>query len=254
VMVAIGGVLLGEGRPKVCVPLTGATVEALAAEARAIRSDIADLVEVRIDRFTRIDDPDAVSDAIGVVRSALDPAVPILLTCRSAREGGGAHLSPDGLERLITIAARHEAVDAVDVEMEAVDGVAAALVAVVHAQGKPAVGSFHDFAGTPAQVAIVDRLVRQQALGADVVKLACTPASADDVLVLLAATREYTARADAAPAITMAMGPLGVVSRLAGETFGSALTFGTVGAASAPGQVDARRLRDALDLIHEAQI
>jgi 3-dehydroquinate dehydratase-1 len=51
----------------------------------------------------------------------------------------------------------------------------------------------------------------------------------------------------------MAMGPLGVVSRLAGETFGSVLTFGTVGAASAPGQVDAARLRAALDLIHEAQ-
>jgi 3-dehydroquinate dehydratase-1 len=50
----------------------------------------------------------------------------------------------------------------------------------------------------------------------------------------------------------MAMGPLGVVSRLAGEVFGSVLTFGTVGAASAPGQVDAARLRDALDLLHEA--
>jgi 3-dehydroquinate dehydratase I len=51
----------------------------------------------------------------------------------------------------------------------------------------------------------------------------------------------------------MAMGPLGAVTRLAGETFGSVLTFGTVGAASAPGQLDAVRLRAALDLLHEAR-
>ena len=73
------------------------------------------------------------------------------------------------------------------------------------------------------------------------------------MLTLLAATRAYVGPGGRVPAITMAMGPLGVVSRLAGETFGSAVTFGTVGAASAPGQVDARALRAVLDLVHEAQ-
>jgi 3-dehydroquinate dehydratase-1 len=79
------------------------------------------------------------------------------------------------------------------------------------------------------------------------------PASPEDVLTLLGATADYASRPDARPAITMAMGPLGVVSRLAGETFGSALTFGTVGAASAPGQVDAGALRAALEVVHAAQ-
>ena len=249
----IGGVVLGEGRPKVCVPLTGTTIEALEAEARAIRPEVADLVELRIDRFADVAQPAAVERAIAAVRAALDPAVPILLTCRSAREGGGADLPPHALEALTRLAARHPGVAAVDVEMAVPDGLAASFARLVHAEGKPVVMSFHDLRSTPSRAEVVDRLVRQQGLGADVVKLACTPSSPADVLTLLAATTEYADRTDARPAITMAMGPLGVVSRIAGETFGSALTFGTVGAASAPGQVDAAGLRDALDLIHAAQ-
>ncbi|WP_375390255.1 type I 3-dehydroquinate dehydratase [uncultured Amnibacterium sp.] len=250
--VAIGGVVLGPGRPRVCVPLTGATVEVLEAEARAIEPGVADLIELRIDRLAALDDPAAVRGAIGAVRAALHPGLPILLTCRTAAEGGGAHLAPQDLRDLLLRSLR-EQVDAVDVEMALPAAVVTDVVDAAHAAGTPVVLSFHDLRGTPSREEVVERLVRQQAQGADVVKLACTPATADDVLTLLGATLDYTARPDARPAVTMAMGPLGVVSRLAGETFGSVLTFGTVGAASAPGQVDAGALRGVLDLLHGAQ-
>jgi 3-dehydroquinate dehydratase-1 len=253
VTVRIGSVELGPGRPKVCVPLTGATVEALEAEARDVPPAVADLVELRIDRFDEVGNGPAVEHAIRSVRAALDPAIPVLFTCRSAREGGGSGLAPGDLERLLDLACRQPGVAAIDVEMETPDGLAPGLAAVARRAGKPVVLSFHDLDGTPSQEEMVGRLVRQQDLGADVVKLACTPSSPEDVLALLAATRAYTARADARPAITMAMGALGAVSRLAGEAFGSVVTFGTVGRASAPGQVDAARLRDALDLLHSAQ-
>jgi len=251
VTVLIGDVALGSGRPKVCVPLTGATVDALVAEAQAVRADVADLVELRIDRFAGLGDLHAVALAVEVVRRALDPALPILFTARSVREGGSADVSADALVALTAIAAAHAGVGAVDVEAAAPGADVA--IAVAHAAATPVVASFHDWTGTPSRSEIVARLRDQAATGADVVKLACTPGTPEDVLTLLAATREYTADADALPTITMAMGPLGVVSRLAGETFGSCLTFGTVGAASAPGQVDASRLRAALDLLHEAQ-
>ena len=54
------------------------------------------------------------------------------------------------------------------------------------------------------------------------------------------------------PLITMSMGPVGMISRLCGEVFGSALTFGSVGKASAPGQVNANDLAGVLKLIHES--
>lgn len=44
----------------------------------------------------------------------------------------------------------------------------------------------------------------------------------------------------------------GLISRLCGEVFGSALTFGAVGKASAPGQMNAADLNTVLNLIHES--
>lgn len=251
--VRIGAVELGRGRPKVCVPLTGATPRALQAEAEAVTPAAADLVELRIDRLAAFPDRRPVGDAIDVLGAVLDPALPVLLTARTAAEGGGAAVDPTTLRDVLLAAAASDVVAAVDVEMALPRDIVEAVVAGVHARGKPVVMSFHDLAGTPPRGEIVDRLRQQHALGADVVKLACTPRGPEDVLTLLAATHDYASRDDARPAITMAMGPLGVVSRIAGETFGSAVTFGTVGAASAPGQVDAVALRNALDLIHAAQ-
>ena len=42
------------------------------------------------------------------------------------------------------------------------------------------------------------------------------------------------------------MGKIGAVSRLAGSTFGSAVTFGAAQKTSAPGQIDANELRKVL--------
>ena len=44
----------------------------------------------------------------------------------------------------------------------------------------------------------------------------------------------------------MAMGDLGKVTRISGEVFGSCLTFGTVGDASAPGQIESTNLKGIL--------
>jgi len=76
--------------------------------------------------------------------------------------------------------------------------------------------------------------------------MAVMPQSVEDVLTLLTATN--TARQQLQqPIITMSMGDLGKVSRMAGEVFGSCLSFATVGAASAPGQIALDHLRPELE-------
>ena len=59
-----------------------------------------------------------------------------------------------------------------------------------------------------------------------------------DVLTLLEATLEMSEKYAKGPIITMSMAGMGVISRMAGETFGSAVTYGAAGKRSAPGQVD----------------
>ena len=81
-----------------------------------------------------------------------------------------------------------------------------------------------------------------QELGCDLAKYAVMPQCERDVLTLLDATLTMKEHYPDTPVITMSMGPLGAVSRISGELFGSALTFGTAGTASAPGQLPARTL------------
>ena len=54
------------------------------------------------------------------------------------------------------------------------------------------------------------------------------------------------------PIITMSMGSLGVITRMAGEVFGSSMTFGAVGQVSAPGQIPVEKLQAAMAILHEA--
>ena len=69
------------------------------------------------------------------------------------------------------------------------------------------------------------------------------------MLTLLAATAEVSEKA-ACPIITMSMAGNGIVSRLCGEVFGSAVTFGAGKKASAPGQIGVEELRKILTVLH----
>jgi len=253
VPLTLRGLTLGEGRPAICVPLTGRTVDDLVATASGLPWDVTDLVELRLDHLTAVGDVDRAVGAVAAVRGVLPGSVPLLATFRSEAEGGERHLDPDEHGALLLAVVASGAADAIDVEQFTRPDVLDQVVEAAHAAGVAVVMSSHDFTGTPSHDEIVSRLLRQQELGADVVKLAAMPATAADVLTLLSATLSFRSGAGFVPAVTMAMGPLGVVSRLAGETFGSCLTFGSVGASSAPGQVDAVELRRALDLVHDAR-
>ena len=50
----------------------------------------------------------------------------------------------------------------------------------------------------------------------------------------------------------MSMAGTGVISRLCGEVFGSALTFGAAKKASAPGQIGVNDLNTVLNVLHSA--
>ena len=91
-----------------------------------------------------------------------------------------------------------------------------------------------------------------QELDVDLPKIAVMPKKKEDVLTLLAATEEMNRKYADRPIITMSMAGDGVISRLCGEVFGSALTFGAAGQASAPGQIGVKELRQILTILHES--
>ncbi len=92
-------------------------------------------------------------------------------------------------------------------------------------------------------------LAQGQDLGADLPKLAVMPNSPRDVLRLMDAT--LLAYERLGPVVTMSMGPLGQLSRVAGGLTGSCMTFGAGTEASAPGQLPAERLCEILQALEQ---
>lgn len=140
--------------------------------------------------------------------------------------------------------------DLIDVELYAGDDVVEELVAFAHEYNVYVIMSNHDFEKTPDKDVIVERLMTMQEKNADILKMAVMPRDTYDVLTLLWATNEVQKELARKPVVTMSMSKLGVVSRVCGEIFGSAITFGTVGEASAPGQIPVTSLKEILDLFH----
>lgn len=241
---------IGEGRPKICVPICGKTKEAILNEAEKILQLPADLVEWRGDWYDDVFNPVCLKDTLAALRQVLGD-MPILFTFRSVQEGGEKPITPEMYLKLATIVCESGMADAFDVELFMDCHVNPLIVDMAHAHNMIVIASNHDFRKTPAKDELTRRMILMEEMGADLLKIAVMPKSASDVLELLAATEEMGRLYSDRPVITMAMGPLGLISRLAGETFGSALTFGAGEKASAPGQMPARQLQMVLDAIHE---
>lgn len=238
------------GFPLVCAPLVARTREALLREAAAVAAKKPDLLEWRVDFFEAIGRSSEVVELAGLLRETA--GLPLLFTRRHAREGGEPiALAESAVVALYEAVCAARVADLVDFE-SANDR--AHVQAVRSASGLHGIGlvlSSHDFQGTPPQAELERRLALAVALGADVAKLAVMPRSMQDVLVLLSAT-QAASEALPIPVVTMAMGAMGAVTRMAGWAFGSALSFGVGQAASAPGQMPIEDLRAAIAVLRRA--
>ena len=208
-------------------------------------------MEWRVDWFEGVFDFGQVLDVLKDLRDALGNT-PILMTFRTSKEGGEKAIEDAAYAQLNIKAAQSGYVDLIDVEVFTGDEIVKEIIEGAHAAGVKVVASNHDFFKTPDKDDIVGRLRKMQDLGADIPKIAVMPQNKKDVLTLLAATEEMASEYADRPIITMSMAGTGVISRLCGEVFGSALTFGAAKKASAPGQMGVNDLSTVLELLHNA--
>ena len=249
--VKVRNIEIGAGIPKICVPIVDVTREEILAAAENIKSTKVDVVEWRVDWYEDIFDFTKTEATMQALREVLGE-MPILFTFRTSKEGGEKAIETEAYVELNQNAAKTGLVDLVDVEAFTGDDVVKAVVETAHANGVKVIASNHDFHKTPAKEEIVSRLRKMQDLGADIPKIAVMPQNKKDVLTLLAATEEMVSEYADRPIITMSMSGTGVISRLCGEVFGSALTFGAVGKVSAPGQMGIEDLTTVLGLLHKS--
>lgn len=244
--VKVGQVEIGTGIPKICVPIVGKDEEAILAQIELV-DEAADLVEWRIDWFEQVTDTELLLQVGRKVKQALS-GLPLLVTFRSKAEGGEREISTEQYIAQYRKLCENKIADLIDVEYALGKDVIETILSFARAYDVAVIGSNHDFHRTPALEEIVNRLLSMEKAGMDIAKIAVMPQSERDVLTLLDATLKVQERGIQIPVITMSMSNLGLISRLSGSTFGSALTFGSAGRASAPGQIDAEKLKEILNL------
>ena len=270
------------GLPAVAVSLTGPSLAQARTQARSAIDAGADVLELRVDLLEEagalaapapLDAATAAAQVLECLRGlreaidttdGADAGSPVLLTCRTAAEGGRAHLDDASYGALLRSVlegladwAPERRPAAIDVEVQR--GCLPQVCEQAHGLGVDVVASFHDFEATPADEALEEVLARMAREGADLAKIAVWPTSADDVARLLGVCARATAGAGersglGVPVAAMSMGALGAVSRVA-PAFGAALTFAVVpdeqgqARASAPGQLPIQDVRRCLELL-----
>ena len=241
---------IGQGMPKVCVSVTGRTEEELLKRVKEYKELDIDILEWRVDYFEEIENIEKVKDTLEKMHNILQNK-PLIFTFRSKKEGGERLLSTEYYFKLNKEIIETQLVDIVDIELFTGHKEVEYLVKKAHDNKVKTIISNHDFDKTPEEEEIVKRIEKMITLGGDFPKIAVMPNSEKDVLNLLGATSIIKNKYKDKPIVTMSMGSLGLISRLSGEIFGSAITFGCVGKPSAPGQIYYKELKDILYLINK---
>lgn len=250
-IVQIKNISIGEGIPKICVPIVGKTKEEIVEEVNDLKKICFDIVEWRVDFFENVENIQQVKEVLNELRKYIQDK-PLLFTFRSIKEGGQKLISKDYYTILNKEISNTGLIDLIDVELFMGDEIVNEIVEFAHKKEVKVIMSNHDFNKTPQKEEIISRLCKMQELGADLPKIAVMPQNESDVLVLLAATNEMVQVYADRPIITMSMAGMGVISRLCGEIFGSSLTFGAVKKISAPGQISVEELNSILNVLHKS--
>lgn len=248
-IIKIRNIEIGENKPKICAPILGKTDDEILVKLEEVKTLKINIVEWRVDYYEYAEDVNAIKSVLKTMRHILKD-IPILFTFRSKDEGGMKAISKEYYFLLNNEICDTKLVDLVDIELFTGDDIVRELVAKAHKNNIKVIISSHDFDKTPSKDEIIKRLCKMQELGADIPKIAVMPKDPTDVLTLLCATDEMNKTYATTPIVTMSMSSLGVISRISGEIFGSAITFGSIKEASAPGQIEINKLHSILSTIH----
>jgi 3-dehydroquinate dehydratase-1 len=211
-------------------------------DATRARDQGADAIELRIDLLK--EGERSIEKLKGFVPQL---EVPIIVTNRRKEEGGS--FSGTEAERIALLSSILDTVnvDAVDIELLSPPTEKQMVVEKAKTRHVPVIFSFHDFTGMPSRSELEGIVTRMYDEGASIAKIAVTPQTFGDALLLLELT--YTLTQAGKVVTIIGMGPVGKHLRVVAPLYGSALTYGHIEgeAAVAPGQFSVKELRSMME-------
>ena len=144
--IEIKGVIIGEGKPKVCVPIVESHDEAILNKLKEFNELEVDMIELRIDFYENIHQEDALRNLFLNI-AALQIQKPVILTIRTAAEGGEVEIDPKDYFNVYKLAVEANAFDIYDVELALGTNMAIELRTLIHDAGKYMLMSSHNLIG-----------------------------------------------------------------------------------------------------------
>lgn len=197
----------------------------------------ADLIELRVDMFENIAIKH-VEEIFNIAREKFKK--PIIATVRDVKEGG----QKDILDRYGIYKTVIPLSDLIDVEINSEDTIIE-VKKLCRDYKKVMIGSYHNFEIMPSIDFLYDVFLKGKSLGADIIKIAAMANNNDDLTRLVTFTIKHRSEG----LITMAMGDIGLPSRVINPIFGSLITYGYVNRPSAPGQLSIIELMNIFRLL-----
>lgn len=240
--ICIGKSTIGGADVLICVPIVEEEECELEQTSKSIALLEPDVVEWRADYFIDVCNPKKVMEALRALRGIIGD-IPLIFTLRSSLEGGFKKVEDHIRFDIIRQAILSGEIDAVDIELASSNSDIERIKKAAEVYDIPLILSYHNYAETPSVELLLDKIREEVSKGADIAKIAVMPQKEEDVLNLLSATLKARKEMPDTPLITVSMGELGTISRIAGGVFGSDLTFGAWEKTSAPGQISIDQLR-----------
>ncbi len=247
--IIVKGKYINGAPPIVCVPVTEVSFAGIIKEISSLVDKKVSMIEWRADYFEELSDEERVKSLLENLCD-ITKDTPFLVTIRSKKEGGLCEFSKEKIASLLETVSKAHVADFIDVEYFYLDH-ARELISRLQQNGALIIASHHDFDETKRADYLEEQLQVMKDADVDMVKLAVYPNSFSDVLTLLEVSKTFSEANPSVPLISISMGDLGFLSRIAGEAFGSVITFGTENAVSAPGQIPRDDLEKMLSLFHK---
>jgi len=211
-------------------------------DAERAEENGADILELRIDLLKDEErDVEKVTEFISALKMS------VIVTNRRREEGGSFTGSEEERIALLGRIIETAEVDFVDIELFSPQAERIKLVETAKGLHIPIIFSFHDCSGMPHRAELLETIARMYEEGGSIAKIAVTPQTLSDALLLLNLTYELSREGKLLAMI--GMGPLGRHLRVVAPLYGSVLTYGFIegGEEVAPGQFSVKELRSMLE-------
>lgn len=250
----ISDVVFQDGSFNLCVTLASASILELRQDLIQLKQKEFDLLEWRADHIVNHRElKSEISHGLDLIRKAF-PHKPFLFTFRWDQEGGRNHISAMELLSIRKMAIESEKIDLMDVELYWLRNAQSDeklhryvdLLEQAKSRSIRCILSWHDFKETPDEDMLMNILITQMKLGADICKITTMANTVEDTIRVLEVSKRAAKVLDV-PHIALVMGDMGKSSRYDRTASLTCVTFAPLNQSSAPGQFSIDELKIRLE-------